>query len=62
MERESRSARETAVGWLNPQACLLGSPPPVRRSELLHLRFPERDGRRRNMLTHISVSIHCSQV
>lgn len=35
--RENRRAGETAAGWLVSQACLLGSPPPVRRSELSHL-------------------------
>lgn len=37
VERENKRAGETAVGWLVSQACLLGSPPPVRRSELSHL-------------------------
>lgn len=62
MERENRSARETAVGWLNPQACSLGSPSSVRRSELSHLRFPGRDRRRRSMLADVSVSVHWSQL
>lgn len=38
VERENRRAGETAVGWLVSRGCLLGSPPPVRRSELSHLR------------------------
>lgn len=38
VEKENRRAGETAVGWLVSQGCLLGSPPPVRRSELSHLR------------------------
>lgn len=49
VERENTKVRDSSR-LAEPSACVLGSPSPVRRSELSHPGFPETDHRRRNSM------------